>query len=124
MDAHDFVSLSVKKAIAPRSAVPLIEIVKEYLSDYLIALDAAGCGMVGHIKGVMEDGGSPPLFFSVTSLGGESQFKGGPLAEGKDLTLSMTTIVSGLDEEVLSRLLEDSLARHFIYGKEEREDSV
>ena len=122
MDAHDFVSLSVRKAVTPRSAVPLTEIVREYLSDYLKTLGAAGCVMVGHIKGVMEEGASQPLFFSVTSLGGEPQLKGGPLAEGKDLTLSMTAIVSGLDEEVLSRLLEDSLAKYFVSGTEDGRD--
>jgi len=114
MDAHDFVSLSVRKAVAPRSQVPLPDLVREYLIDYVKALEAAGCGMVGHIKGVMEDGESPPLFFSVTSLGGEPQLKGGPLARGRDLTLSMTVIVAGMETEELSRLLEVSLARSFL----------
>ena len=37
--------------------------------------------MIGHIKGMVDGGGSPPLFFSITSLEGEPQFKGGPAAE-------------------------------------------
>ena len=122
MDAHDFVSFSLRKAIAPRSPVPLRQLVREYLVDYVKALDAAGCSMIGHIKGVVEDGESPPLFFSSTSLAGEPQLKGGPLVQGKDLTLIMTVIVSGVDEKELSRLLEETLARYFIAGPEEHGD--
>jgi len=122
MDAHDFVSVSMRKVIALRSEGPLLELVREYLADYAKALDAAGCSMVGHIKGVIEDGESPPLFFSITSLEGEPQLKGGPLVQGKDFTLSMTSIVSGVEEEELSRLLEDTLARYFVFSEEEYGD--
>jgi hypothetical protein len=114
MDAHDFVTFSVKKKITPCSPSPLPELLQAYLADYLKALGAAGCSMIGHIKGVLEDGDSPPLFFSVTSLTGEPQLKGGPLAQGKDLRLSMTVIVSGMETGELSRLLDDSLARYFL----------
>ena len=50
---------------------------------------------------------------SVTSMAGPPQFKGGSLAKGSDLVLGMTVIVSGVEEQELSRLLYDSLAGHF-----------
>jgi len=114
MDAHDFVTFSVKKEITPRSPSPLAEVLHACLADYVEALGAAGCSMVGHIKGVLEDGDSPPLFFSITSITGEPQLKGGPLVQEKDLMLTMTVIVSGMETGELSRLLDDSLERYFI----------
>lgn len=122
MDAHDFVSFSVRKEVTSRSPDPLPELVREFLTDYAKALEAAGCSMVGHVKGVVEDGESPPLFFSITSLEGEPQLKGGPLAQRKGFTLSMTAIVSGVEEEELSRLLEETLARYFDLGEDEHGD--
>ncbi|MBN2026655.1 MAG: hypothetical protein JW854_07860 [Actinobacteria bacterium] len=121
MDAHDFVSFSLSKAVTPRSPLPLPQLVRYCLADYAKALEAAGCIMVGHIKGVIEDAESPPLFFSITSLTGEPQLKGGPVHRDNDLTLIMTVIVSGVEEEELSRLLENTLARYFVSGTDEHE---
>jgi hypothetical protein len=116
MDAHDFVTFSIRRVIAPFSPDPPRQLLQAFLADYVRALSEAGCSMVGHIKGILEDGGSPPLFFSVTSRTGEPQMKGGPLKPGKDLTLSITVIVSGLEAEELSPPLDNSLARYFGSG--------
>jgi hypothetical protein len=113
MDAHEFVTFSASKLLSPRSPDPPRELVQAFLTDYMEALGQAGCDMVGHIKGMVEAGGSPPLFFSITSQAGVPQLKGGPLGHGNDLTLGMTVIVSGVETQELSRLLDNSLAKYF-----------
>jgi hypothetical protein len=114
MDAHDFVTFSADLSLAPLSSGPSEDLLRAFLADYTEALRRSGCDMVGHIKGMAEDGESPPLFFSITSTTGPPQLKGGPLGKGGELALSITVIVSGVEERELSRLLYDSLAEHFI----------
>ena len=69
--------------------------------------------MVGHIKGMVEDGGSSPLFFSLTSLDSDPQYKGGPLKPGSASTLSMNIIIAGIGSGDAARILEDAMARCF-----------
>ncbi|RJP35159.1 MAG: hypothetical protein C4536_01325 [Actinobacteria bacterium] len=114
MDAHDFVTFSARRKLAPLTAGSPRDLLLSFLTDYVKALGTSGCSIIGHIKGIVEDGESPPLFFSATSLSGEPQLKGGPLGQGSDLALTITVIVSGVDTEQLSRLLDDCLAGYFL----------
>ncbi len=83
------------------------------LGEYLRALEEAGCAMSGHLKGMLDDGESPPLFFSITSLKGEPQFKGGPLKNKETLSLSVTVIAAGIDKGEASRILDVAIAEGF-----------
>jgi hypothetical protein len=110
MDADDFVTLSMSREV--ESSGGSREALRRFLSHYVDALRDGGCTMVGHIKGMFTDGQSPPLFFSVTSLDGEAQFKGGPLKSESPLSLSMTVIIAGIDRDEAAALLESTLDRY------------
>ncbi|MEW6553791.1 MAG: hypothetical protein AB1384_05855 [Actinomycetota bacterium] len=112
MDAHDFVTVSARREASPASVRSPEEALRGLLGSLVQALREGGCTMVGHIKGMLEDGGPSPLFFSVTSLEAEPQIKGGPLAAQAGLTLSITAIVAGIGEEEAARLLSGSLGEY------------
>ena len=113
MDADDFITLSIRREVMPIVASPPQDVLRRFISGYMETLGEKGCTVIGHIKGMVEDGESPPLFFSVTSLAGETQLKGGPLKSGTRLALSMTVIVAGITADEASVALEDALAKHF-----------
>lgn len=108
MDTHDFVTVSMRREVVLAPSRSPEDSLRGLLRSLVQALRDGGCTMVGHIKGMLEDGG-PPLFFSVTSIEAEPQFKGGPLAVGERLTLSITVIVAGIGEAETGRLLAESL---------------
>jgi hypothetical protein len=112
MDTDDFVTLSINREIALSADNTWDETLRRFLSSYVDALREGGCTMVGHIKGMLTDGESPPLFFSATSLDREAQFKGGPLRVKSPLSLSMTVIVAGIGEDKAASLLETALDRY------------
>jgi len=113
MDADDFITLSTRKEVIPAGGVPPQAALQGSLSVLTETLRERGCTLVGHIKGMVEDGGSPPLFFSITSLAGEVKMKGGPLKSATRLVMSMTVIVAGITAEDAGASLEDALAEHF-----------
>ena len=110
MDADDFVTLSVSREVESYGG-SREEALRHLLSHYVDALREGGCTMVGHIKGMLTDGQSPPLFFSVTSLDGEAQLKGGPLKSESPQSLSMSVIIAGIDRDEAAALLESTLDR-------------
>lgn len=110
MDAHDFVTLSVRREITFASARPPEDVLGDFLASLQGALREAGCTMVGHVKGMVEAEGEPPLFFSLTSLDSEPQYKGGPLRPGSFSVLSMNIIVAGIDKVAAAEILKDAAA--------------
>jgi hypothetical protein len=112
MDTHDFLTLSTRWEMIPAAASAPQDVLRQTLGVFRKALKEAGCTMIGHIKGILEDGASPPLFFSITSLDGDVQLKGGPLKEG-ELILNITVIVAGLEKAEVEKLLTDTFAEHF-----------
>jgi hypothetical protein len=110
MDAHDFVTVSTRKEAAFASQLTPEEVLRPFLRSLVQKLREGGCTMVGHIKGMLEDGGPSPLFFSITSMEGEPQFKGGPLKTGERFALSITVIVAGIGEAETLGLLAESLS--------------
>jgi len=113
MDADDFVTLSARREFIPSGKAALEGELPEFLSTLAAALRKGGCSMVGHIKGMVEDGGPSPLFFSLTSLDSDPQYKGGPLRPGSASTLSMNIIIAGIGSDDAARILEDAMARCF-----------
>ena len=114
MDAHDFVSVSARRESAVPSLLSPEDALREFLAALLQSLRESGCAMVGHIKGMLDDGGASPLFFSVTSFNGAPQLKGGPLRAGGRVSLSVTAIVAGMTEAAVSGILEESLLEYFM----------
>ena len=112
MDAHDFVTVSTRRNIALGPADSPPETVRRILVHLVGMLREGGCAMAGHIKGMLEDGESQPLFFSLTSLDGEAQLKGGPLEVKPFLSLSINVIIAGIAQDEASRLLDLALDRY------------
>jgi len=112
MDAHDFVTVSIRREVAFAPSRSLEEVLRGFLQALMRKLRDGGCTMVGHVKGMIEDGGPSPLFFSVTSLEAQPQFKGGPLTTKEGFYLSMTVIAAGIGEAETDRLLAESLLDH------------
>ncbi|MBC7229909.1 MAG: hypothetical protein H5T74_05910 [Actinobacteria bacterium] len=123
MDAEDFVSVSVRVEAFPAAQASLRAAMQRFIDSLREALRRRGGVRVGHIKGMVEDGESPPLFFSLTSLDAEAGLKGGPLKEGAWVVLSVTAIVAGIDRDELSRLLRVCLGGHFLPAPGERRAS-
>ena len=113
MDSGDFITLSICAEVTPGEGVPLKEALRGFLSAYAVSLREGGCTLIGHIKGMVEGKGDPPLFFSLTSLDGKPQLKGGILQPQSGLRLSMNVIIAGIDKRQASKLLESTLADFF-----------
>jgi len=112
MDAHDFVTLSLRREIAFASPRPPRDVLGDFLTTLLRGLREAGCTMVGHIKGMVESE-RPPLFFSLTSLSSVPRYRGGPLRPDSYSVLSMNIIVAGIDEAAAAEICEDAAAVFF-----------
>ncbi len=123
MDAEDFVSVSVRMEAFPAAQASPRAATQRFIESLREALRGRGGVRVGHIKGMVEDGESPPLFFSLTSLDAEPGLKGGPLKEGGGVALSVTAIVAGIDRDELCRLLRVCLGGHFVLTPVERHAS-
>ena len=111
MDAEDFITLSTCREFTPGAGVAPEKALREFLSAFAVALREGGCTMVGHIKGMVEDEGPSPLFFSLTSLDSDPQYKGGPLQPRSRLTLSMNIIVAGICKDEADRILAETISR-------------
>jgi hypothetical protein len=97
--------LSFPKAVARADVEGALN---EYLARLSAGLDAAGCVLVGHIKGVVaaSDGpqareGAEELAFSVTRLHGAPSFTGGLRGAGRAFRLTLNVIVFGVDADAL-----------------------
>ena len=113
MDAHEFVTFSVRREIVLAPPLPPEDILGGFLSAFQRSLREGGCTLIGHIKGILEDGESPPLFFSLTGLASGPQFKGGPLRPADRLSLTMTVIIAGVAEAEAGAMLEQTFSEHF-----------
>ena len=90
---------------APAGRTEIEGIVRAFLDRLSPALGAAGCVLVGHIKGVVTGDGQNELQFSLTRLAGEPRFAGdlaGPLQRA---TVTVNVIVFGVDGRVLPGLV-------------------
>ncbi|MDY6796866.1 MAG: hypothetical protein SWK76_16520 [Actinomycetota bacterium] len=85
----------------------------EAMSHMLKGLRERGCTMMGHIKGILSDASSPPLFLSITIMENNLRFKGGPIGGEDRLPLALNVIVADVDEEVIDDMLGLSLSRKF-----------
>lgn len=72
------------------------------------ALTAAGCTLVGHIKGTLAVPGHGDLAFHLTDLGAEPALTGGVGGLARDAVLTVNVIVFGVDERALPALVRDA----------------
>ncbi|MDD3718978.1 MAG: hypothetical protein PHP28_10000 [Actinomycetota bacterium] len=113
MDAHDFVTFSLRREITFASPRPPQDVLDDFLATLLRGLREAGCAMVGHIKGMVESEAQKPLFFSLTSLDSAPRYRGGPLRPGSFSVLSMNIILAGVDKAAAAEICEDAAAGSF-----------
>ncbi len=119
MAVGDLAVHSTRARVSPRRGEDAQSCLEGFLKDYALGLQAAGCMLVGHIKGALDAGEGKPLFFSLLSLVGKAVLQGGPLPEKNVYILSMNSIVSGLERKELERVFRSSLQNHFHWGAEE-----
>jgi hypothetical protein len=72
------------------------------------ALAAAGCTLVGHIKGTVAVPGRGDLAFHATSLEAAPALTGGVAGQARDAVLTVNVIVFGVDEQALPALVRDA----------------
>lgn len=113
-DADDFVVISLRRRLVPAGGAAPAEALRGFLAAYAAALAETGGAMVGHVKGMLEDGGPSPLFFNLTSPRSGPRFRGGPLRSGSTLILSANVIVAGIGKDEAAEKLERSLAGFFL----------
>lgn len=89
------------------------EILAASLTDLAELLVARGCTFIGHIKGMASAAGEETLFFSLTRAKGEARFKGGRWDGADRFEMSVSVILAGLDEEEISRAMQETLKTHF-----------
>jgi hypothetical protein len=79
--------------------------VRAFLGRLCPALAAAGCVLVGHIKGVVSGDGEDELEFSLTRLAGEPRFAGGLAGLLQRATVTVNVIVFGVPVSELPGLV-------------------
>ncbi len=113
MDVGDLVAHSARVRVTPRRTDSPQSCLEGFLKDYAQGLEAAGCMLVGHIKGSLDAGEGRILFFNLLSLVGKAVFRGSSLPRKNIYTLSVNSIVAGLGREELERVFTASLRKHF-----------
>ncbi len=85
----------------PAGADELEAVVARFLAAVRDGLAAAGCTLVGHIKGALATPGRGDLAFHLTALTSEPSLSGGGAGPAIAATLTLNVIVFGVDEQVL-----------------------
>jgi len=95
----------------PWPEAKLREGVDAFLAELARSLRAQGCGLIGHIKGVLEEE-EGLLFFSVTSFEQRPRFKGGLTGRSEKMDLRLNVIVYGVGKEAIEALVLGGLRKH------------
>jgi hypothetical protein len=89
----------------PLHADQLEQAVSRFYAALSVGLVAAGCSLVGHVKGAFALGGHGDLAFHATTLTAEPALTGGFAGMAKDAVLTVNVIVFGVDEQALPDLV-------------------
>lgn len=93
-------------AFDPPASADLAEAaVDRFLAALSSALAAAGCTLVGHIKGSLASPGHGDLAFHLTALTAQPALTGGHAGLVSAATLTLNVIVFGVDEQALPGLI-------------------
>lgn len=85
------------------------EAVAAFARDFRDGLAAAGCVLIGHIKGVIEDDSGGALYFNVTRFTGAPVLRGG--VAGAPARLTLNAIVFGIAHGDVERAALTALER-------------
>ena len=102
------------KYIVPLSASELLGRIDAFMSGLTCSLQADGCKLIGHIKGLLEVEGNDHLSFSITSFEGKARYKGELTHEIARAKLTINVIVYGVEQESVERAVREGLERHFV----------
>ena len=83
----------------------LESLIAGFFRALLPALAAAGCTLVGHIKGTVAAPGRGDLAFHATDLEAPPALTGGVAGLAQDAVLTINVIVFGVDEQALPALV-------------------
>jgi hypothetical protein len=89
----------------PAHADQLESLIAGFFRTLLPALAAAGCTLVGHIKGTVAAPGRGDLAFHATGLEAPPSLTGGVAGLAHDVVLTVNVIVFGVDEQALPSLV-------------------
>jgi hypothetical protein len=95
----------------PAHADLLEDAVIRFLALLSEGLTAAGCTLVGHIKGIVSAGGHGDLAFHATTLRSTPAITGGVAGMLTEATLTVNVIVFGVDEQALPAVVRDAWSR-------------
>jgi len=96
----------------PLSETDLRKGVDAFLAELTRSLREQGCGLIGHIKGILEAGDKGHLFFSVTSFEQSTRFKGKLTGIAEKLDLTLNVIVYGVGSGRIEQLILEGLRKH------------
>lgn len=95
----------------PAHADLLEDAVTRFLAALSEGLAAAGCTLVGHIKGIVSARGRGDLAFHATTLRSRPAITGGVAGTVAEATLTLNVIVFGVDEQALPDVVGAAWAR-------------
>lgn len=92
-----------------RGGEAIEELVRAFVRDFAADLVAAGCVLIGHVKGAVEDGAGGVLYFNTTGVATTPMVRGRLSELPKRLT--MNAIVFGIAEDEVERVALQALRR-------------
>jgi hypothetical protein len=95
----------------PSSQAAVEAVLRAFLDRLSAALAAAGCVLVGHIKGVV-GAGDEQLEFSLTTLAGVPRFAGTLPPDTRSVALTLNVIVFGVGEQALAGAVTGAWPEH------------
>jgi hypothetical protein len=107
------VNLTLK---VPLSASELLGRIDAFMSGLTCSLQADGCKLIGHIKGLLEVEGNGHLFFSITSFEDKVRYRGELTHEIARAKLTINVIVYGVEQRSVERAVREGLERHVVKG--------
>ncbi len=115
LDRDSLSVCSTRADVVPKeiSGVGAEELLRRFLEDLAVRVTEKGCALIGHIKGRAVTPDAPPLFFSITRVGGAATLKGGPLPPRSNWELIVTMILAALEPPAMRQALQESLEEFF-----------
>lgn len=92
-----------------RGGEAIEELVRAFVRDFAADLVAAGCVLIGHVKGAVEDGAGGVLYFNTTGVAATPMVRG--RLSGLPRRLTMNAIVFGIAEDEVERVALQALRR-------------
>ena len=85
-----------------------------FISALTSSLQAEGCKLIGHIKGILEAEADGHLSFSLTSFREGARYKGSLTGEIARAKLTINVIVYGVEQASVERAVSEALERYLM----------